>query len=212
MKKLIIIAVLVLLPSTSFAAPLTTAQADSLINVVKASPSTPASAFTGLITAFSNITVAQAVSLIGVVQASPSAPATSFESLLIAFTQDATAQSSTPAAPSSNAVVVQNNTLVQNNIAGPPAPTCTLVDWDTTGNGNNGRSIQWSSTNATSDALYYSSGGGSYKQFVPANNGLPDQNYLEPVSGGSQAGFSYVDFKAFFYGPGGSVSCDATYE
>lgn len=75
-------------PSISFAAPLTQAQADSLINVVKSSPSTPASAFTDLITAFSHITLAQAESLIGVIQAAPGTPTSSFENLLIAFTQD----------------------------------------------------------------------------------------------------------------------------
>jgi hypothetical protein len=79
---------LFLAPSVSFAAPLTQTQAESLISVVQASPSTPASAFTNLITAFSNITVAQAESLIGVVQAAPGVSATSFVNLLIAFTQD----------------------------------------------------------------------------------------------------------------------------
>lgn len=92
-------AVLIFAPSVVFAAPLTQAQAESLINVVQASPGTPASAFTSLITAFSSIIVVQAESLIAVVQGAPGAPASAFVNLLIAFTVDPV---STPAPVSTN--------------------------------------------------------------------------------------------------------------
>lgn len=72
----------------AYAAPLTTEQATSLIGVVQSSPTTPASAFTNLITAFSNITVVQAESLITVVQAAPGVPANAFVNLLVSFTVD----------------------------------------------------------------------------------------------------------------------------
>lgn len=79
---------LLLIPSASLAAPLTNDQANSLIAVVQSSPTTPASAFTNLITAFSSITVLQAESLITVVQAAPGVPATAFVNMLLAFTVD----------------------------------------------------------------------------------------------------------------------------
>src|SRR3989338_4377869 len=102
MKKLFtVLAILFfILPSVSFAAGLTTQQSTSLIAVVQSSPSTPASAFVSLITAFSNITVNQATSLIAVVQASLSTPASAFVSLLISFTEDTpTVQPTVPVAP-----------------------------------------------------------------------------------------------------------------
>jgi hypothetical protein len=80
-----------MLPSVSFAAALTSQQATSLITVVQSSPTTPASAFVSLITAFSNITVNQATSLITVVQASPGTPASAFVDLLTSFTVDTSA-------------------------------------------------------------------------------------------------------------------------
>lgn len=83
----IVISVLLLIPSVSSAA-LTQPQAESLIGVVQSSPGTPASAFTELITAFSNITVAQANSLIVVVQSAVTAPASAFIDLLLSFTVD----------------------------------------------------------------------------------------------------------------------------
>ena len=89
MKYLItIVFSLLFIPSVSFASPLTQEQAMSLISVVQSSTTTPASAFTSLITAFSNITEVQAISLIAVVQAAPGVPADSFVNLLISFTQD----------------------------------------------------------------------------------------------------------------------------
>ena len=88
MKNLLLVLGFLLIPSVSFASPLTQDQANSLIEVVQSSPSTPASAFTNLITTFSNITVPQAESLITVVQASPSTPASAFVNMLIAFTVD----------------------------------------------------------------------------------------------------------------------------
>ena len=87
MKKLAII-VFLLVPSVSFAAPLTQQQANSLISVVQSSPTTPASAFTDLITAFSNITIAQATTLINVIQQAPGVPANAFVDMLLAFTTD----------------------------------------------------------------------------------------------------------------------------
>lgn len=85
MKKLIITLLFVLPFSMS---ALTQDQAVSLINVVRSSPGTPASAFTTLITTFSNITIKQAESLIGVVQTAPNVPANAFVSLLISFTEN----------------------------------------------------------------------------------------------------------------------------
>ena len=91
----LLLAVVLVVPHISSAAPLTNEQASSLINVVQSSPDTPASAFTDLITAFSNITIAQAESLITVVQASSGTPADAFVGLLVAFTVDS--QQSSPA-------------------------------------------------------------------------------------------------------------------
>lgn len=88
MKTVIIVFGLLLLPSLSFAAPLTQDQASSLISVVQSSPQTPSSAFVPLITTFSNITQIQAESLISVVQASPNTPPSAFINLLISFTVD----------------------------------------------------------------------------------------------------------------------------
>ena len=88
MKHLITLIALVLIPNLSFAAPLTQVQASSLIAVVQSSPTTPASAFTNLITSFSNITLVQAESLITVVQAAPGVPANAFVNMLIVFTVD----------------------------------------------------------------------------------------------------------------------------
>lgn len=75
-------------PVFTQAAGLTNDQATVLINVVKASPSTPASAFVDLITAFSGVTVNQATSLITVVQSSPATSAEAFVPLLTSFTID----------------------------------------------------------------------------------------------------------------------------
>jgi len=105
MKKYILgaaflLAVLVTpLASAQASGGLTTVQAASLIAVVKASPSTPASAFINFITAFSDLTVIQATSLIAVVQSSPSTPASDFVPLITSFTSSTPAtQTTTPAA------------------------------------------------------------------------------------------------------------------
>ena len=98
----VVLGVLFFVPSVSFAASLTQAQAESLINIVQASPGTPASAFTGLITAFSNISAAQANDLIGVIQSSPGTPASAFTGLITSFTADAPAQSSVVASSNPN--------------------------------------------------------------------------------------------------------------
>ncbi len=119
MKKLapVLVALLIFVPFVSFAAPLTQTQAESLIGVVQASPGTPASAFTNLITAFSNITVAQADSLIGVVQAAPGVAANAFVNLLVSFTQDtqqvATTQTTTT-----------NTSSYPNSCNGTGSPAC----------------------------------------------------------------------------------------
>lgn len=93
MKKYILGATLsigiLISPAYTQAAGLTADQATMLINVVKASPSTPASAFISLITAFSGVTVNQATALITVVQSSPAASADVFVPLLTSFTSDA---------------------------------------------------------------------------------------------------------------------------
>ena len=89
MKTIVVIIFsLLLIPSVSFAAPLTQDQANSLIAVVQSSTTTPASAFVPLITAFSSITVPQAESLINVVQQAPGVPADAFVGMLLAFTVD----------------------------------------------------------------------------------------------------------------------------
>ena len=99
MRRLaILLVVLIFLPAVSFAAPLTETQSESLINVVRSSPDSPASAFTSLVTAFSDITQAQAASLIEVIQASPSSPASAFLGLLTSFTQVPLLQKSTGSA------------------------------------------------------------------------------------------------------------------
>ena len=118
MKKLapVLVALLISVPSVSFAAALTTQQANSLIAVVQSSPGTPASAFTNLITAFSNITIAQADSLIGVVQAAPGVAANAFVNLLVSFTQDTPSDS----APYSSSQVAEST----NNCNGVSYPTC----------------------------------------------------------------------------------------
>lgn len=79
---------LLMFPSSIFAAPLTLDQANSLVSVVKSSPTTPASAFVPLITAFSSITTTQATTLIEVIQASPTTPPDPFVNMLLAFTVD----------------------------------------------------------------------------------------------------------------------------
>ena len=104
MKKLALAALLVFVPIVSFAAPLTQTQAESLINVVRSSPGSPASAFTGLITAFSNITTTQASSLIGVIQSSPNSPASVFLGLLSSFTQDSSQTTNANTQPQSSGI------------------------------------------------------------------------------------------------------------
>jgi|CXWL01.1.fsa_nt_gi hypothetical protein len=104
---------LLILPSVSFATPLTQDQANSLIAVVQSSPTTPASAFVPLITNFSNITVPQAESLINVVQQAPGVPANAFVNLLVSFTQEP--------------VIALGGTTVTTTPT-ETAPTTTLVD------------------------------------------------------------------------------------
>src|SRR3990167_288370 len=87
---------LLLIPSVSLAAPLTSEQANSLIAVVQSSTTTPANVFVPLITAFSSITTIQAATLIEVVQAAPGVPASAFVNMLIAFTVDAPVVNQTP--------------------------------------------------------------------------------------------------------------------
>lgn len=93
MKKYILGTILcigvVISPAYTQAVGLTTDQATMLINVVKSSPGTPATAFVDLITAFSGVTVNQATALITVVQSSPATSADSFVPLLTSFTSDA---------------------------------------------------------------------------------------------------------------------------
>lgn len=91
MKKYILgaaflLAVLITPLASAQAAGLTQEQANVLILVVGASPTTPASAFVNLITAFSGVTDQQALSLINVVRASPTTPSSAFVPLLTSFT------------------------------------------------------------------------------------------------------------------------------
>lgn len=130
MKKLVLATLLIFVPFVSYAAPLTQTQAESLINVVRSSPNESASAFTGLITAFSNITNAQANSLIGVVQSSPNAPATSFLNLLMSFTQGTSQVASTNTATPSTQTQTQSGGITCSGVyytpcgSGPGTPVC----------------------------------------------------------------------------------------
>lgn len=113
--KTILIILALLIPSLSYAAPLTEQQSTSLISVVQSSPGTPASAFVDLITAFSSITVPQATSLISVIQSAPGAPASSLVSLLTAFTVDTVQPDpvvSVTGQPQPQAATVQNEPVV----------------------------------------------------------------------------------------------------
>lgn len=123
MKKVIFsgLALLIFVPSISFAAPLTQVQAISLISVVQSSPKTPASAFTSLITAFSKITSAQAESLVAVVKGAPGVAPNSFVNLLIAFTQDSQPQNqSQPSIPLQNTATTSTASLPARPIQVPP--------------------------------------------------------------------------------------------
>lgn len=142
---------LVLVPQVIFAAPLTQAQAESLINVIQSSPGVPADAFTNLIIAFSNITITQADSLIGVIQAAPGVPANAFVNLLTSFTVDTapatvtqTAQptntTQTPQTSSSATTTSTPQTLplattpvsqAHIEIVGPAAREYRAYDWNT---------------------------------------------------------------------------------
>lgn len=116
MKKFaVLLAPLFLLPSISFAAPLTQSQAESLINIVQSSRGTPASAFVSLITAFSNITTTQAADLIAVVQSSPSVLASAFINLLTSFMADVATTQDNP---------VTNTTSYPNSCNGVGSPSC----------------------------------------------------------------------------------------
>lgn len=122
MKNLVILAFL-LIPSVSFAAPLTNEQATSLIAVVQSSTTTPASAFVPLITAFSSITELQATTLIEVVQAAPGVPANAFVNMLIAFTVDAPITN--PTLGSTQPVVPTSQETTPAPVVETPTPTQT---------------------------------------------------------------------------------------
>jgi hypothetical protein len=98
MKKYILGAILsfsiLSYPAFANAAGLTPQQATTLIQVVQASPGTPASAFVSLITAFSDLNVNQASSLITVVQSSPGTAASIFVPLITSFTDNSSATQS----------------------------------------------------------------------------------------------------------------------
>lgn len=119
MKKYIV-ALMLFVPSFTFAAPLTTTQAESLINVVQSSPNTPASAFTSLITSFSDITDAQADSLVAVVQAAPGVNPVSFVNMLVAFTIDPVVTQSVTPTPSLGSTQSNPQPVVDNTL---PTPT-----------------------------------------------------------------------------------------
>lgn len=127
---------LLLIPSVSFAAPLTNDQANSLIAVVQSSPATPANAFVPLITNFSNITLTQATTLIEVVQATPGVPATAFVNMLIAFTVDSALGSvQTPVVEQPTATTTdastQPTTPVVDNQPATPEPVVSLPTMET---------------------------------------------------------------------------------
>jgi hypothetical protein len=121
--KYILIALAFLLPFTASATQLTVDQAKSLIGVVQSSTSTPASAFTGLITAFSNITQPQAESLIAVVQGSPQSPADAFVNLLLAFTVDQVASTTPVVTPAPTPAP----TPVMTPVRAPASPVVQIV-------------------------------------------------------------------------------------
>lgn len=137
MKTFTSIVLGLLIPSISFAAPLTVTQANSLISVVQSSTSTPASAFVPLITAFSNITIPQAESLINVVQQAPGVPATSFVNMLVAFTVDTITPTVVPttstSSPSFGSTQPASNTKTAQIVTSTPVcddtPTLTYQAW-----------------------------------------------------------------------------------
>ncbi|MCR4333996.1 MAG: hypothetical protein NUV60_03235, partial [Patescibacteria group bacterium] len=194
-------------PAYTQAAGLTADQATVLINVVKASPSTPASAFINLITAFSGVTVNQATALITVVQSSPSTSASVFVPLLTSFTSDTSTTQTT----------TQPTTQTTTQSAVVKSPTCTLnvaygpggvaKKYGLTGTGyydgsgstyveiHDGEpvTVSWASTNAD-----YSQGPGGDKDLA---NGSATY-----YPGGDKA---YV---WNFYGNGGYTSCGVMVE
>lgn len=130
MKTLTFVLGVLLVPSVSFAAPLTQDQANSLISVVQSSPATPASAFTSLITAFSSITIAQANSLINVVQQSPNTPANAFVDMLLAFTVDPIQSTPTLGVTQSTTNPVTNPPAIPNPIKTIETPMLQSVVMD----------------------------------------------------------------------------------
>lgn len=132
MKKYILgsaflLVVLVMPVSQAQATGLTTQQATTLIQVVQASPGTPASAFVSLITAFSDLNTAQASSLISVVQSSPGTSASVFVPLITSFSSGVSNnQPSSNNAPATQTTTANNGT----NVANPMS-----ISWSG-GNGN----------------------------------------------------------------------------
>lgn len=211
MKKYIVGTILsigiLISPSFTQAAGLTTDQATVLINVVKASPSTPANAFVDLITAFSGVTINQATALITVVQSSPATSANVFIPLLISFTTDTSTTQTT----------TQSTTQTTTQSAAVKSPTCTL----NVAYGPGGVAKKYGLTGTG----YYDGGGSTY---VEIHDGEPvtvswastNTDYSQgpggdkDVANGSATYYPGAD-KAYvwnFYGPGGSTSCGVMVE
>lgn len=211
MKKYIVGTILsigiLISPSFTQAAGLTTDQATVLINVVKASPSTPASAFVDLITAFSGVTVNQATALITVVQSSPATSASVFIPLLISFTNDTSTTQTT----------TQLTTQTTTQSAAVKSPTCTL----NVAYGPGGVAKKYGLTGTG----YYDGSGSTY---VEIHDGEPvtvswastNANYSQGPGGGKDLANGSATYypgadKAYvwnFYGPGGSTSCGVMVE
>ncbi|MCR4333591.1 MAG: peptidoglycan-binding protein [Patescibacteria group bacterium] len=120
------------------ASGLTESQATILINVVKASPGTPASAFIDLITAFSGVTTAQASSLISVVQASPGTTASAFVPLLTSFTSNV---------PTNQTTTQTNQSTTQTNATTYTKPTVSVSN--STPTAGTAISFTWSAPNGS---------------------------------------------------------------
>lgn len=164
----VVLGVLFFVPSVSFAASLTQAQAESLINIVQASPGTPASAFTGLITAFSNITVTQAESLINVIQVSPGTPSSAFVNLLESFTQDAQSVGTTQSSSQGTEPVATTPTT--------PALTISLGSKSTTADTAH---IEWDTSIPSDSKIFVTLPPAGSPQVIPSASGTSTHHFVD---------------------------------
>lgn len=158
-------------PSLSLAAPLTQAQAQSLIGVVQSSPNTPASVFTSFITSFSNITIAQAESLITVVQSAPGVAANAFVNLLVSFTQDTTVAAIQPATPTiPEQIAVQQTPVIT-------APSLSLSFGQVTKTKDSAR-IQWTTAIPSESKVFLTEAGSTNTRVLDSQSGLSANHFV----------------------------------